>query len=101
MRKHTDEIREELAPVTPGEVLLDEFLRPMGISQSKLARDLGVPPNRVNQIARGKREITADTALRFAEYFNIEPEFWLNLQTRYNLKIAARLFNNSKRKNRK
>jgi len=72
----------------PGEVLLEEFLKPMGISQNKLARDINVPPNRISQIIRGKREITADTALRLGKYFRIEPEFWLNLQIRYNMKVA-------------
>ncbi len=77
-----------LPPITPGDILLEEFLKPMKISQAQLARDLNVPPNRINQIINGKREITADTALRLGRYFNIEPEFWLNLQMRFNMKIA-------------
>jgi addiction module HigA family antidote len=79
---------KKLSPITPGEILLEEFLRPMEISQNKLAKDINVPANRVSQIVNGKREITADTALRLGRYFVIEPEFWLNLQARYNMKIA-------------
>lgn len=79
---------EKLPPVTPGEVLLEEFLKPMNISQNKLAEDISVPPNRISQIVNGKREITADTALRLGRYFSIEPEFWMNLQARYNMKQA-------------
>ena len=79
---------KKLNPITPGDVLLEEFLKPMEISQNQLAKDINVPPNRVSQIIRGKREITADTALRLGKYFGIEPEFWLNLQVRYNMKIA-------------
>ncbi|HHD57030.1 MAG TPA: addiction module antidote protein, HigA family [Desulfobulbaceae bacterium] len=77
-----------LTPVTPGDILLEEFLQPMGISRNKLAKDIHVPANRVSQIIRGKREITADTALRLGKYFGIEPEFWMNLQMRYTMKIA-------------
>ncbi len=77
-----------LTPITPGDVLLEEFIKPMGISQNKLAKDIHVPANRISQIIHGKREITADTALRLGKYFGIEPEFWLNLQVRYNMKIA-------------
>ena len=79
---------KKLSPITPGDVLLEEFLRPMEITQNQLARDINVPANRVSQIIHGKREITADTALRLGKYFGIEPEFWLNLQVRYNIKIA-------------
>ena len=79
---------DKLPPITPGDVLLEEFLQPMGISQIQLAKDLNVPANRISQIIHGKREITADTALRLGKYFGIEPEFWLNLQVRYNMKIA-------------
>ena len=78
----------ELSPITPGDILAEEFLQPMGISQNQLAKDLNVPPNRISQIIRGKREITADTALRLGKYFGIEPEFWLNLQVRFNMKLA-------------
>jgi antitoxin HigA-1 len=79
---------KKLSPITPGDVLLEEFLRPMEITQNQLAKDINVPANRVSQIIHGKREITADTALRLGKYFGIEPEFWLNLQVRYNMKIA-------------
>ena len=79
---------KKLPPITPGEILLEEFLEPMVISQAQLARDIHVPPNRINQIIRGKREITADTALRLGRYFGIEPEFWLNLQVRFNMKVV-------------
>ena len=79
---------KKLSPVTPGDVLLEEFLRPMEITQNQLAKDIKVPANRISQIIHGKREITADTALRLGKYFGIEPEFWVNLQMRYNMKIA-------------
>ncbi len=79
---------KKLRPITPGEILLEEFLKPLGISQTKVANEIGVPPNRINQIIHNKREITADTALRLGKFFGIEPEFWLNLQTRFNLKLA-------------
>ena len=78
----------QLTPITPGDVLLEEFLKPMEINQNQLAKDINVPANRISQIIHGKREITADTALRLGKYFGIEPEFWLNLQVRYNMKIA-------------
>jgi addiction module HigA family antidote len=86
---------EKLSPITPGEVLLEEFLKPMNISQSQLAKDINVPPNRISQIIHGRREITADTALRLARYFSIEPEFWINLQTRYNMKQARKKIGSS------
>ena len=79
---------KKLTPITPGDILLEEFLKPMEITQNQLAKDINVPANRVSQIIHGKREITADTALRLGKYFGIEPEFWLNLQMRYNMKIA-------------
>ena len=78
----------KLTPITPGEVLLMEFIKPLGISQSRLARDLSVPVRRVNDIVQGKRAITPDTALRLAVYFNMTPEFWMNLQSHYDLKLA-------------
>jgi len=78
-----------LSPIPPGEILLEEFMRPLGISQNNLARDLDVPAARVNDIIHARRGITTDTALRLATYFETSAEFWLNLQTRYNLKIAA------------
>jgi addiction module HigA family antidote len=79
---------KKLTPITPGDILLEEFLIPMSISQNQLAKDLNVPPNRISQIVNGKREITADTALRLGRYFEMEPEFWMNLQTRHNMKLA-------------
>ena len=78
----------KLKPITPGEILLEEFLNPLGISQSKLARDLSVSAGRVNDIVQGKRAITPDTALRLSVYFNMTPEFWMNLQNHYDLKLA-------------
>ncbi len=77
--------RKKVEPVHPGEILLVEFLVPMSISQYRLAKDIGVPPRRINEIVRGKRAITADTALRLARYFRTTERFWLNLQTRYEL----------------
>ncbi len=80
-----------LSPITPGDVLLEEFLKPMNITQNQLSKDISVPANRISQVIHGKREITADTALRLGKYFGIEPEFWLNLQVRYNMKIAQNM----------
>ncbi|GAA5105057.1 HigA family addiction module antitoxin [Nocardia iowensis] len=74
-----------LPPTSPGEILLEEFMKPLGISQNALARALGVSPRRINQIVNGKRAITTGTALRLARYFSTTPEFWINLQTRYDL----------------
>jgi len=79
---------EKLAPVHPGEVLLEEFLRPMGLSQTRLALCLRVPPGRISAIVQGKRSITADTALRLAHFFGTSPEFWLGIQSRYDLDVA-------------
>jgi addiction module HigA family antidote len=73
------------SPIHPGEILLQEFLKPLGISQYRLAKDVSVPPRRINEIVRGQRSITADTALRLARYFQTSDRFWLNLQTRYDL----------------
>ena len=75
----------KLAPIHPGEILGEEFLSPMQISQSQLARDINVPPRRINEICLGKRGITPDTALRLARYFGTSAEFWMNLQQRYDL----------------
>ena len=83
---------KKLSPITPGDVLLEEFLKPMGITQNLLAKSINVPANRISQIIHGKREITEETALRLGEYFSIEPEFWINLQMRYNMKIAKSKF---------
>ena len=77
--------RGKFAPVHPGGILLEEFLRPMGISQYRLAKDISVHPRRINEIVHGKRSITADTALRLARYFGLSERFWLNLQARYDL----------------
>jgi antitoxin HigA-1 len=78
---------EKMAPVHPGEVLLEEFLKPLGLSQHRLALDLGVDPRRINEIVLGKRSITANTALRLARYFETSPEFWLGLQAQYDLDV--------------
>jgi addiction module HigA family antidote len=80
---------KKLKPVHPGEVLLEEFLKPMNLSQNRLALALGVPPRRINEIVLGKRGITADTALRLGRYFGMSPQFWLGLQMDYDLDIAA------------
>jgi len=80
--------KPELIP--PGEILLKEFMEPLGISQNKLARDIDVPVTRISDIVHGKRGITTDTALRLAVYFGTTPELWANLQTRYDLKISTR-----------
>ena len=77
-----------MASVHPGEVLLEEFLKPLGITQYRLAEDTGVPPPRINEIVHGARAITADTALRLARYFRTSEKFWLNLQARYDLERA-------------
>ena len=77
-----------LKPVHPGEILHQEFLKPMGLSQNQLARQIGVPPRRINEVVLGKRAITADTALRLAKFFNMSPQFWLGLQMDYDLDIA-------------
>src|SRR3972149_4881111 len=79
---------KKIAPIHPGEILLEEFLKPMGISQNRLALDIRVPARRINEIVHGKRRITADTALRLAKYFDMSPQFWLGLQLDYVLDIA-------------
>ncbi len=79
---------KKLPPVHPGEILKEEFLEPMGISQYRLAKDISVPPRRINEIVHGKRAITADTALRLGRFFTMSPQFWLNLQTRYDLELT-------------
>ena len=78
----------KMKPVHPGEVLVEEFLVPMGLSQSQLAKEIHVPVRRVNEIARGRRGITADTALRFARFFGTTPEVWQNLQSQYEMDVA-------------
>jgi len=82
---------EKLAPIHPGEILREEFLEPMGISQYRLAKNISVPPRRINEIVHGKRSITADTALRLGRFFGMSAQFWLNLQTRYNLEVTEDL----------
>mgnify|MGYP001816290686 FL=1 len=77
-------------PITPGEILREDFMEPLGISINKLSRDLSVPPNRISEIVNGKRSITTDTALRLQRYFGVEAQFWLNLQTEYDLRIMKR-----------
>jgi addiction module HigA family antidote len=79
-----------LEPISPGEVLREDFLEPLGISINKLSRDLSVPPNRISEIVNGKRSISADTALRLQRYFGVEAQFWLNLQTEYDLRMMKR-----------
>jgi addiction module HigA family antidote len=79
--------KEKLAPIHPGEILMEEFLKPLGISQYRLAKDIHVPARRINEIVQGKRSISADTALRLSRYFNLSERFWLNLQARYDLEI--------------
>ena len=77
----------KLPPIHPGEILLEEFLEPMGISQYRLAKDINVPPRRINEIVLGKRVITPDTALRLSRYFGLSERFWINLQTRYDIEV--------------
>jgi antitoxin HigA-1 len=82
---------KKLPPIHPGEILMEEFLEPMGISQYRLSKDISVPPRRINEIVHGKRSITADTALRLGRFFGISPQFWLNLQTRHDLELTEDL----------
>ena len=82
--------KSEFAPVTPGEMLKEEFLVEYGLSQNQLAKAIGISPNRIAEIVNNRRRITADTALRLSLYFGNSPEFWMNLQTYYDLKIARR-----------
>ena len=78
---------QKLAPIHPGEILLEEFLKPMEISQYRLAKDISVPARRINEIVHGTRAISPDTALRLARYFDLSERFWMNLQARYNLEV--------------
>ncbi len=82
--------KRNLDPISPGEILREDFLEPLGISINKLSRDLSVPPNRISEIVNGKRAITADTALRLQRYFGIEAQFWLNLQNEYDLRLQKK-----------
>lgn len=81
---------ELLDEIHPGEILLEDFMKPMGISARQLAADIDVSPSRISELVHGKRPITADTALRLGLFFNMEPRFWMNLQTEYDMRVAAR-----------
>jgi len=81
-----------LEPIHPGEILSEEFMKPLGVSINRLSRDLGVPPNRIHGLVHGTRSITADTALRLGTYFGVAAETWLNLQTEYDLRVARGTF---------
>ena len=81
--------QEKLAPVHPGEILLEEFMKPLGLSQTRLGRDLGVSPRRINEIVHGKRSVTADSALRLSRYLGTSADFWLGLQADYDLDTAS------------
>lgn len=81
---------ERLPPIHPGEVLLEDFMKPLGLSQYRVAQDIGVPALRISQIVHGKRAITADTAMRLSRYFGTSPDVWLRLQARYDLEVAER-----------
>ena len=86
--------KQKLPPIHPGKILMEEFLKPMGISQYKLAKDISVPARRVNEIVHGKRSITPDTALRLSRFFGLSERFWINLQARYDLEMEKdRLMN--------
>lgn len=82
--------RKRLDPVNPGQILYEDFMKPLGVSINGLAREIAVPPNRISEIVSGKRSITADTALRLGKYFGVSPEIWLGLQADYDLRIARR-----------
>jgi addiction module HigA family antidote len=81
-------LSKKMNPLHPGEILLEEFLKPMNLSQNKLALDIRVPARRINEIVHGKRRVTADTAMRLAKYFKMSPQFWLGLQMDYDLDVA-------------
>jgi addiction module HigA family antidote len=81
---------ERLDEIHPGEILLEDFMKPMGISARQLAADIDVSPSRISEVVNGQRPITADTALRLGLFFSMEPRFWLNLQTEYDMRVAAR-----------
>ncbi len=82
--------RKQLDPIPPGEILREEFMRPLGLTVTALARDIGVPGNRISQIVNGKRSLSADTALRLGKYFGMSPEIWLDIQSEYDLRVARR-----------
>jgi len=79
-----------LDPIPPGEILYEDFMKPLGLSINALAREIAVPPNRISDIVNGKRSITADTALRLGKYFGVSPEIWMGLQADYDLRVAKR-----------
>ena len=79
--------KRKMSPIHPGEILLEEFLKPMGLSQYRIAMDINVPPRRINDIVHCKRSISADTALRLGRYFGMSPQFWINLQAHYDLEV--------------
>ncbi|MFC1787627.1 HigA family addiction module antitoxin [Patescibacteria group bacterium] len=81
--------KKAIQPIHPGEILLEEFLRPHGITQYRLAKDISVPPRRINEIVHGSRSLSANTALRLGKFFNTSAQFWLNLQTRYDLEVES------------
>lgn len=85
---------QKIPPVHPGHILLEEFLIPLGISQYRLAKDINVPARRINEIVHGKRSITANTALRLGRYFNMSPQFWINLQSHYDLEVEIDIIAN-------
>ena len=80
--------KRDFPPIHPGEVLVKEFLKPLGISQYRLAKDIGVTPRRINEIVHGRRAISADTALRLGQFFGMEAQFWMNLQSRYDMEVT-------------
>ena len=82
---------KRLEPIHPGEILLEDFMKPMGISINRLARDIAVPPGRISAIVNGKRAVSADTALRLGKYFGVTPQTWMGLQAEYDLRLAQRL----------
>ncbi len=81
--------KKKLSPIHPGEILVEEFLKPLGISQYRLAKDIHVPARRINEIVHGQRAVSADTALRLGRYFNVSPQFWLNLQAHFDLEVES------------
>ena len=80
---------KKIKPIHPGEILLEEFLNPFGVSQYRIAKEIGVSPMRINEIVHGSRAITANTALRLGKYFSVSPQFWLNLQSKYDLEVET------------
>ena len=87
LEKSAPMVEHKLPPIHPGEILLEEFLKPLGISQYRLAKDISVPPRRINEIVQGKRAVSPDTALRLSRYFGLSDRFWMNLQSRYDLEV--------------